>query len=114
MVAVAGLTPAVPAWGMALLLVVLGASRSMQFTALNTLAFADMPQPWMAPANTWFSVGFQLSTGIGVSIGAGLLRVIAGGHAFSWTFLAVGGAMAVASLAALRLAPDAGVAVSSS
>ena len=39
----------------------------MQFTALATLAFADIPQDRMAPANTWFSVAFQLGNGLGVA-----------------------------------------------
>ena len=43
------------------LLVVAGASRSFQFTALSTLAFADVPEPSMAPANTLFSLAFQLA-----------------------------------------------------
>jgi len=105
-------------WVLALL-VVAGASRSLQFTALNTLAFADVPQPAMAPANTWFSVAFQLSIGIGVAVGAVALRLAslaAGGaqpalpqfHA-ALTVIALG--MACAALAALRLARDAGAAI---
>ena len=101
------------------LLVLAGASRSMQFTALNTLAFADVPQPAMAPANTWFSVAFQLSLGIGVAVGAVALRLasLAAGVAqpglgqFHAALGVIALGMAGASLAALRLAPDAGAAI---
>jgi len=101
------------------LLVVAGASRSLQFTALNTLAFADVPQPAMAPANTWFSVAFQLSIGIGVAVGAVALRVasLAAGVAqpglpqFHAALAVVALAMAGMALTALGLARDAGAAV---
>jgi EmrB/QacA subfamily drug resistance transporter len=51
-----------------------GLSRSLQFSAYNTLAFADVPQPLMSNASTLFSMAFQLSMGMGVAIGALLLR----------------------------------------
>ncbi|ENA36820.1 MULTISPECIES: DHA2 family efflux MFS transporter permease subunit [Pseudomonas] len=57
-----------------LLLFVSGMARSLQFTANNTLAFADVPKPRMSDASTLFSTVFQLSTGIGVAIGALALR----------------------------------------
>ena len=47
-----------------------GMTRSMQFTAFNTLAFADIEQPAMAAANTLFSAVFQLAMGLGVALGA--------------------------------------------
>ncbi|WP_234729930.1 MFS transporter [Acidocella facilis] len=46
-----------------------GATRSMQFTALNTIAFADVPQARMAGANTLFSTAAQLAMGLGVAVG---------------------------------------------
>ena len=52
-----------------------GMSRSMQFTALNTIAFADIPQKAMAAANTLFSVAFQLAMGLGVALGAIAWRI---------------------------------------
>lgn len=51
-----------------------GLSRSLQFSAYNTLGFADVPQPQMSDASTLFSMAFQLSMGMGVAIGALLLR----------------------------------------
>ena len=119
MLGFAAVTPAVPVGAVVALLALSGASRSLQFTALNTLAFADVPQPWMAPANTWFSVAFQLSLGVGVAVGAVALR-LAGAEAgvatpglaeFHAAFAAVALCMACAALAGLRLPADAGLVV---
>lgn len=52
-----------------------GMSRSMQFTAFNTIAFADIPQAAMSGANTLFSAAFQLAMGLGVALGAIAWRV---------------------------------------
>ena len=51
-----------------------GMTRSMQFTALNTIAFADVPQTAMSGANTLFSTAFQLAMGLGVALGALAVR----------------------------------------
>ena len=51
-----------------------GTSRSMQFTCLQTLAFADVPTDKMNGANTLFSTITQLSQGIGVSVAAVILQ----------------------------------------
>jgi MFS family permease len=109
-------TPMVAVLG---LLTVAGASRSMQFTSLGTLAFADVPQAWMAPANTWFSVSFQLGTGIGVGIGALLLQVAGGAlgegpdlAAFHAAFAGLGVLMLGLAGAALRVPRGAGAGVS--
>jgi len=47
-----------------------GMCRSMHFTALNTIAFADIPKPQMTGANTLFSTAFQLTMGMGIALGA--------------------------------------------
>jgi EmrB/QacA subfamily drug resistance transporter len=56
------------------LLFIAGMVRSMQFTALNTVAFADVPQPQMSAANTLFSTAFQLALGLGIALGALAIR----------------------------------------
>ncbi|HYZ63552.1 MAG TPA: MFS transporter [Acetobacteraceae bacterium] len=111
--------PATPMLAILPLLIVSGASRSMQFTCLATLAFADVPQDRMAAANTWFSVAFQLGNGMGVAIGAVLLRLAAtlgNGRpdllAFHGAFAALAGVMFALAAAGLRLRPEAGAAVS--
>jgi len=47
----------------------------MQFTALNTLAFSQVPGEQMGGANTLFNTAQQLSTGLGIAIGALSLRI---------------------------------------
>lgn len=51
-----------------------GMFRSMQFSAITTLAFADIPQPQMTTANTLYSTVQQMSTGMGIAMGAVFLR----------------------------------------
>lgn len=109
--------PATPLALILPLLILAGSSRSMQFTALATLAFADVPQDRMAPANTWFSVAFQLGNGLGVAVGALLLRLSLLGAgsdlaAFHTAFAALGLLMLALAATALRLPADAGAAVS--
>lgn len=105
MLACAFLVPGVSPWLVAPLLALSGAFRSLQFTALNTLAFAEVPEPDMGTANTLFSLAFQFSTGMGVAIGAVALR-LAGG--FPGTFAAVAVLMAAASLSGLLVGREAG------
>jgi EmrB/QacA subfamily drug resistance transporter len=52
-----------------------GFFRSLQFTSLNTLAYADVPQSLMSRATTMSSVMQQLSLTFGVGLGALLLHV---------------------------------------
>jgi EmrB/QacA subfamily drug resistance transporter len=58
-----------------LILFLSGMTRSMQFTALNTVAFADIARSEMAAANTLFSAAFQLAMGLGVALAAIAWRV---------------------------------------
>src|SRR3712207_231201 len=45
-------TPATPAWAIFLVLLVGGFFRSLTFTALNTIAFADLEPPRMSQATS--------------------------------------------------------------
>lgn len=67
--------PQTPLVVIAVLLFVGGVFRSMQFTALNTLAFSEVPQPQMSEANTLFSTVFQLALGMGIAVGALAIRL---------------------------------------
>jgi EmrB/QacA subfamily drug resistance transporter len=69
------LTPATPVLVIAALLFASGLTRSMQFTALNTLAFADVPENWMSGANTLFNMVQQLGMAMGIALGAVALRI---------------------------------------
>ena len=60
-----------------------GMCRSMQFTSINTLAFADVPERQMSQANTLFSIAWQMCQGMGIAVGAVALQMsslIHGGH----------------------------------
>jgi EmrB/QacA subfamily drug resistance transporter len=64
------LGPETPRTVVAALLFFSGLVRSMQFTALNTIGFADVPQPQMRDATTLFSVLQQMNAGMGIAVGA--------------------------------------------
>ncbi|WP_338762422.1 MFS transporter [Massilia sp. METH4] len=96
-----------------------GLCRSMQFTALNTLAFANVPSAQMSGASTLFSVLAQVNAGLGIAAAALLLKLgeLAGwGGGSPLTFrvaLLAMGAVALAGVAdSLRLPADAGAQVS--
>lgn len=67
---IAAFTPGMPLWLACAVLFLGGMTRSMQFTALNSIAFADVPQRDVTSANTLFSTAFQLAMGLGVALGA--------------------------------------------
>jgi MFS family permease len=54
-----------------------GASRSMQFTCMTTLAYTEITPSRMSQANGFLSAVMQLSMGLGVAIGAITLRLVA-------------------------------------
>ncbi|QHJ00641.1 MFS transporter [Xylophilus rhododendri] len=60
---------------MAVVLVFGGMTRSMQFTAVGTLAFCDTTPKQTAGASTMFSMFQQLSSGLGIALGAVALRL---------------------------------------
>jgi len=59
-------------------LLIFGFMRSVQFTCLNTLGYADVPPDMMSRATSVSSVGQQLSMSFGVAIGATLLGLLIG------------------------------------
>jgi EmrB/QacA subfamily drug resistance transporter len=54
-----------------------GACRSMEFTCMTTLAYTEIPASRMSRANAFLSAVMQLSVGMGVSVGAVMLRLVA-------------------------------------
>ncbi len=101
-------------------LVLTGCLRSLQFTSLNTLAYADIDKPLMSQATSLASVVQQLAAGTGITLGA--LALLAASHAnghseimaidFAPAFVFVG-IMAASSLLWLwRLPADAGAELS--
>ena len=79
------ITPASPRMAVIALLFAGGLTRSMQFTALGTLAFADVEKSQISGANTLSSAVGQLSWGMGVVLGAVSIRL--GGGVVKWVHL---------------------------
>lgn len=75
LLACAFITQDTPVWLMMLVLYLGGVFRSIQFTAVSTLAFADVPSAQMSYANTLFSTATQLAVGLGITLGAIGIRI---------------------------------------
>jgi EmrB/QacA subfamily drug resistance transporter len=113
--------PATPALVMTMLLLVGGFFRSLQFTSLNALTFADIEGQRMSRATSLSSTVQQLALSMGVAVGAGLLHVTLamrggagdnpGPQDFWFAFAAIGVISGASSLVFLRLKPDAGAEV---
>jgi len=73
----AALVPGVPVPLILAILALAGFTRSLQFTALATLAFADIPQPAMSGASTLQSMMQQISFAFGIALGAVILNISA-------------------------------------
>ncbi len=98
-----------------------GFFRSLQFTAINAVAYAEVDDRRMSHATSLAAVGQQLSLSIGVTLGAGVLELARARHGagsqlqvgdFTPAFLVVGLVSAASVLFFARLAPDAGAEIS--
>jgi EmrB/QacA subfamily drug resistance transporter len=97
-------------------LLVGGFFRSLEFTALNAIAYADVDQDAMSRATSFASVAQQLSLSTGVAIGAAALeatRALRGGGAlqaadFTPAFIVVALISMLSVASFLPLAPNAG------
>jgi len=102
------------------LVLVLGFSRSMQFTCINTMGFADVAPEQMSQATSLSGTAQQLSLSVGVGVAVQILNTSQWlRHAdhlapidFSVTFWMVGLIAASAGWIFARLAADAGSSVS--
>lgn len=123
LLACAFLTPQTPVWVIMLVLYLGGVFRSIQFTAISTLAFADVPSPQMSYANTLFSTATQLAVGLGITLGAIGIRIgelcsemlgleALPGIGFRLAFVAIALVCLLGMVDTLRLVKDAGSAVS--
>jgi EmrB/QacA subfamily drug resistance transporter len=118
--ALALLTPAWPAAAIFLLLAAGGLARSLQFTALNTLAFADVPPERMSRATALYGTLQQLSPALGVVLATATLEVsqaLAGREGLAVADFATGYLVAAAVVLAsvplhARLPAEAGAEVS--
>jgi len=114
--ACASFTPEMPAFIMLGILLIGGFFRSLQFTAVNTLAYADIAHDGMSRASSFAAMAQQLGISLGVGVAAEALNL-----SMAWRgsdsliaadvvvgFIVIGTLCALASLAFWRLAPNAG------
>jgi EmrB/QacA subfamily drug resistance transporter len=97
-----------------------GYFRSLEFTALNAIGYADVAQARMSRATSFASVVQQMSSAIGVAVAAASIEVIQ--FAFgdthlatrdmNLTFIVVAGVSLICIPFFMRLTPDAGAEVS--
>jgi EmrB/QacA subfamily drug resistance transporter len=114
--ACAGFVPGMPFSAMIAILLAGGFFRSLQFTAINTIAYADVEPARVSRATTLVSVGQQLALSTGVAVGALVVEITLqlkhasamGAWDFPPAFLAVGAVSAAAGLIFARLSPEAG------
>jgi EmrB/QacA subfamily drug resistance transporter len=110
-------TPATPAALIFIVLLVGGFFRSLTFTSVNALAFADLDQRQMSQASGFAAVAQQLSLSVGVGIAAMILNAVTPGFEppraddFVIPFAVIGAIVAVSALQFARLSPEAGDAV---
>jgi hypothetical protein len=108
--------PGMPFVAMIAILLAGGFFRSLQFTAVNTIAYAEVEPPLMSRATTLTSVAQQLALAAGVAVGALVVEItllLRHGTAMSAAdfppaFLVVAASTVAASLVFLRLPSDAG------
>ena len=113
-------TPSTPHWMMFLVLLTGGFFRSLDFTALNAISYADIDPPRMSRAISLASVSQQMSGAVGVAVAAVCIQLIQ--FAFgdgelmardlSTAFLMVAAISSLSVIIFARLPPDAGAALS--
>lgn len=109
------LGPETPLVAIAAVLFASGVLRSIGFSAYNTLQFADVPKARMSGANTLSSTIAQIATGLGVAVGALILRAAdallpgaAPVASYQWTFAVLAVLMLYPVLEALLMHRTAG------
>ena len=112
-------TPQTPYAVMIGIILLGGFIRSMFFTGINALAYADITSGDISKATPLAAVAQQLNIALGVALAGGILEALTSIHGgppalgdFHIAFFLVAAVSAFASLWFVRLAPDAGIAVS--
>jgi EmrB/QacA subfamily drug resistance transporter len=116
----AAFTHTTPVAIMMVLLLVGGFFRSLQFTSINTIAYAEIEHARVSRATALVSVGQQLSISTGVALGALVVELTVrfrdngplAAADFPPAFLAVATISALSALIFMRLSPDAGAELS--
>jgi EmrB/QacA subfamily drug resistance transporter len=110
----AAFRPDWPIWWLYAVLLVTGYLRSIQFTAYNTIAYAEVPAARMSAATTLYSALQQISLTVGIPIGAAVLHFVRAGHStplpadFSAAFLVVAAISILSGPVSLALPRHAG------
>jgi predicted MFS family arabinose efflux permease len=113
-------TPSTPHWLLLVALLAGGFFRSLQFTALNVISYADIDPPQMSRATSFASVSQQMSGAIGVAVAAICVEAIQFGFGdtelmardLSLAFVLVAIVSSLSVFIFAQLKPDAGAAVS--
>jgi EmrB/QacA subfamily drug resistance transporter len=107
-----------PLWMLYAVLLATGYLRSLQFTAFNTIAYAEVPPARMSAATTLYAALQQISLTVGIPVSAFVLHLVRGAHTvprpadFSAAFLVVAALATLAGPAALLLPRNAGAEMS--
>jgi hypothetical protein len=112
------LSAATSHWIIIVVVLVSGCIRSIQYLALNTISYADVPSAMLSRSTSVSGVVQQLARGFGIAIGAALLALVAGAdmvttNDFRIVFLLVALIPLFSAFGFLRLSPEAGAEVSS-
>ncbi|MGH8184366.1 MAG: DHA2 family efflux MFS transporter permease subunit [Rhodanobacteraceae bacterium] len=92
-----------PWWAIAMLMFAYGFVMSLQYTAMNTLAFVDLPPERAAQASSVTSAVQYLVISFGIALSSWLLAVFLGGHHHDPAAYVHGFRVAVLVMAALSL-----------
>ena len=113
------LSPSMPIALILGILLVGGYFRSLQFTGINAMAYADIDTDRMSRAVSFASVAQQLALSVGVALGAGVVQMMRARHGgtlvladFHWAFAAVALVSATGTFAFWHLPSDAGASLS--
>jgi EmrB/QacA subfamily drug resistance transporter len=109
-------TETTPVAIMALVLLVGGFFRSLEFTCINAISYAEVEQPRMSAATSFASVAQQVSLSLGITVGASALQLTTAlrGHTrlfaddFPPAFLVVGLISLLSAISFARLPREAG------
>ncbi|MEQ1408254.1 DHA2 family efflux MFS transporter permease subunit [Neorhizobium sp. Rsf11] len=99
---------------MIVVILIAGFFRALQFTALNTIAFAETDEAEMSHATSLSQMAQRIAQSVGVAISAILLQFYSGGsetltnHAFAMAFIIVAAISASSCFSFFRLPQNAG------
>jgi EmrB/QacA subfamily drug resistance transporter len=100
-----------PLWLQLIQLAAFGLGNSMQYSAMNSVTLTSLSPQEAGAGNSLFSMFQMVAMGLGVTVGGGLVTLIAGpehhlGPAFTWSFVCVGLITSVSALVGRYLDND--------